>query len=198
MLDRCFNVNSTKYHDYGERGITVCPQWLTYENFLADMGERPLGTTLDRKDNNGNYEPGNCRWATPKQQANNRRDNIILEAFGRKQTLRQWAEEYRLPVATLSGRLKKHAVEKALTLPLYGALSSPEMKAKFYRNRKSSRFIEAFGQRKTLVEWSEEYGIKAAVLGARISRRGMSPEEALTTPLVARGSRHKGMKGALS
>src|ERR1700721_39578 len=194
MLDRCFNKNSTKFHAYGERGITVCDRWLTYKNFLVDMGERPLGTTLDRKDNNGNYEPGNCRWATPKQQANNRRDNIILEAFGRKQTLRQWAEEYGLPVSTFSGRLKNHSVEEALKLPLYGALSSPEMKAKFYRNRKSNRMIEAFGQRKTLVEWSEEYGIRSAVLGARISRRGMTSEQALTTPLMARGVRHKGIK----
>lgn len=199
MQNRCLNTSSSQYPDYGGRGITVCERWLNYENFVVDMGERPMGTTLDRyPDNNGNYEPTNCRWATPKQQANNRRDNIRLVAFGREQTLRQWADEYKVPVSTLTGRLKKHDPEKALTLPLYDNLRTPEMKAAFYRNRKSTRFVTAFGQTKSLVEWSEEYGISSGVLGARISKRGMSPEEALTTPMMWRGVRRKGMKFATS
>ena len=195
MINRCHNRKSEKWKDYGGRGITVCPQWLDYNTFLADMGERPLGTTLDRIDNDGNYEPGNCRWATAKQQANNRRDNVRLQAFGREQTLRQWAEEYKLPVSTFAGRLQKGMeVEGALLLPLWGNLSSHEMKQKFYRNRKSNFIIEAFGQRKPLIAWAEEYGINAITLSARIRRRGCSPEEALTTPIIPRGERHKGMK----
>jgi len=76
MLERCRLRGSKSYADYGGRGVQVCDRWLSFENFLADMGERPPGKTLDRyPDNDGNYEPGNCRWATALQQRHNRRDS---------------------------------------------------------------------------------------------------------------------------
>jgi hypothetical protein len=74
MKMRCFNKGHIAYKDYGGRGITVCERWLKFENFLADMGERPDGLTLDRKDCNKNYAADNCRWATPAEQIHNRRD----------------------------------------------------------------------------------------------------------------------------
>jgi hypothetical protein len=73
MVQRCTNPNNADYDNYGGRGITVCEDWRSFENFFADMGEPPPGLTLDRIDNNGNYEPGNCRWTSYSVQLKNRR-----------------------------------------------------------------------------------------------------------------------------
>lgn len=73
MIARCTNKKHRQFHDYGGRGITVCERWKSFINFLADMGERPAERTLDRVDPDGNYEPGNCRWATALEQRHNRR-----------------------------------------------------------------------------------------------------------------------------
>ena len=92
MIQRCSNPKNTNFPNYGGRGITVCERWRSFENFLADMGERPTGLTIERNNTNGNYEPGNCSWVTRKQQLNNQRRNVIVEWDGKRLTLSQWAE----------------------------------------------------------------------------------------------------------
>lgn len=83
MKQRCFNSKNPYYPRYGGRGITICDRWLKFEKFLEDMGLRPAGRTLDRINNDGNYEPGNCRWATHKEQCRNRVSNRVLTLKGK-------------------------------------------------------------------------------------------------------------------
>lgn len=90
---RCSNPSFGSYVRYGARGIRVCERWATFSLFVADMGWRPLGTTLDRHpDQSGDYEPGNCRWATETQQHRNCRNNRMITAFGVTKCLAEWSE----------------------------------------------------------------------------------------------------------
>lgn len=103
------------FANYGGRGIKICDRWNVFENFLADMGARPVGHTLDRVDNDGDYEPGNCKWSTRREQQNNRRVNHRLTAFGRTQTLTEWARERGMNATTLHCRLRAGTpLERAL------------------------------------------------------------------------------------
>lgn len=120
MKERCLNPENGSYPRYGGRGVTVCERWMSFKNFLADMGERPKGMTLERRDNDGNYEPDNCVWATPKQQARNRSDNRVITFQGETMILSDWADRTGISFGTLSGRLNKQhwSIERALTTPV--------------------------------------------------------------------------------
>lgn len=106
MLSRCYDPTVNCYSRYGQRGITVCDRWrYSFPNFVEDMGERPEGMSLDRVDNNGNYEPSNCRWVTPKDQQNNKANNRVVTLDGVSLTLAQWAEQTGMSRKTISNRL---------------------------------------------------------------------------------------------
>lgn len=117
--NRCANPRNRSYPHYGGRGITMCEAWLKYENFLSDMGKCPPGLTLDRIDNNGNYEPGNCRWASVSAQANNRRTNRILHHEGLSLTVSQWSARTGISTARIIQRIKKGwSTQRALETPV--------------------------------------------------------------------------------
>ena len=107
MKQRCQNPNCDAFASYGGRGIKVCARWLEcFENFFADMGKRPSGLTLERKDNSGNYEPGNCVWATRKDQVRNMRRNRSYTHNGQTKTQAEWCSIYNIDAGTLRYRLK--------------------------------------------------------------------------------------------
>lgn len=118
MRQRCTNANSTHYASYGGRGITVCPEWMEFENFYRDMGDRPAGLTLERIDNDKGYEPGNVRWASRLEQGNNRRTNVFITHDGQTKTVAEWGRETGLGKSTLFSRLARGwSAARTLTEP---------------------------------------------------------------------------------
>lgn len=117
MLTRCRNEKSDNYKYYGGKGIDVCERWGSFDNFLVDMGLRPNGTTLDRKDNNGNYEPNNCVWSTKAEQMKNRSNSVFVELSGIRLTVTDWAKRLGLPRSTIMLRLKRGFPEAQVLRP---------------------------------------------------------------------------------
>jgi hypothetical protein len=119
MMQRAHTGTSKDAARYLGRGITVCDRWLVFENFLADMGERPAGASIERTDNARGYEPGNCRWATPKEQARNRRSAFLVTALGRTQHLADWALETGMSHQAIRHRLRSGwPPDEAVTVPV--------------------------------------------------------------------------------
>jgi len=122
MKQRCYNKNSDNYDLYGGRGITVCDRWLnSFETFLADMGHKPSKEyTIDRENVNGHYEPSNCKWATPKEQSRNKRNNVLLTYNGETLCVSEWCERLNINKHTVLSRINKQnwSIEKALSTPI--------------------------------------------------------------------------------
>lgn len=106
MRSRCYNPNNTEFHNYGGRGITVCEKWASFAQFFADMGDRPEGLTIERRDVNCDYEPNNCEWATPEVQSNNKRNTVRLTINGETKSLAMWCKHYGVEQSKAGYRLK--------------------------------------------------------------------------------------------
>lgn len=166
MKRRCNSPKAATFYRYGGRGIRVCERWLTFANFLADMGARPDGTTLDRMDNDGNYEPANCRWVSRKENSRNRSDSHRLTLNGETKTVAEWVESTGFSLATLQGRIREGwSDERILTEPA--------------RERASNRVLTIGGISKPLADWCRERGVSARTVRHRIAKQGLTPEQAL-------------------
>ncbi len=115
IVKRCTKPTCRHFNYYGGRGIKVCDRWLSFDNFFQDMGPRPDGLQIDRIDNNGDYEPGNCRWVDRKTQARNTRRTRLITFAGETRCLREWEPLLGLPMNTLRMRLKRHPFESVFS-----------------------------------------------------------------------------------
>ena len=120
MMKRCLNERNQAYAAYGGRGISVCVRWRLFDHFHEDMGNPPRAMTLDRKDNDGEYSKGNCRWASRKEQARNRRSSVFYFFNGERTTLPELSERHGIPTERIRTRIKRlgWSVERAATVPI--------------------------------------------------------------------------------
>jgi hypothetical protein len=162
MKKRCSLPSRRDYKDYGGRGIQVCERWMSSRNFIKDMlSTWKPGLTIERIDNNKGYYPENCRWATQKEQANNRRNNRYLTLNGETKTLFDWSKELNIPISTLFNRLDRGwSDEDTLT-------KSRKVKTLTYN-----------GVTKTISQWIKDLGISKTTLYHRLER-GWSVEDSL-------------------
>lgn len=169
LKERCLNPSHPSYHNYGGRGIGVCDEWRdSFEAFYRDMGPRPSDEhTLDRIDNDKGYCKENCRWATWKEQADNRRTSRHHEIDGKSLAQTDWARANGIPQCTISLRLKRG----------WGAERALSEKPVDHRGR----LIEHDGEKLTIAEWSRRTGIAARLIGQRLNN-GWTPARALSAP----------------
>lgn len=185
--NRCTNPKGRSWGNYGGRGITMCLRWSqSFAAFYADMGDPPVGRSIERVNNNGHYScgkhdlcsdcrgrnlPTNCRWATPLEQGNNTRRNVTLECAGKLATLAQWSRSTGVGYKTLQGRVERGEVGEGAVDP-----ASHEI----------TRFIEGpDGTMLRLCEWAKRTGIAPSTILTRI-KDGWSPSLAASTPKTHR------------
>lgn len=163
---RCTNPNNPRYKNYGARGIKRCERWDSFENFLNDMGLAPSPHhSIERIDNDADYTPPNCKWATNKDQANNRTTNLKITLDHQTKTLKEWCEEFGLKYNTILLRVSKlgWAPEKAL----HNAI-------------KARRVAEYNGVEKPLKQWCADLGLNYTLTWQRIYRDGWPIQRAFS------------------
>lgn len=179
MVRRCHsktNEPSTKH--YRDRGIKVCERWRDFEMFILDMYPKPSPEmTIERVDVNGDYSPDNCIWADMVTQANNKTNNVFLEAFGRRQTGPQWAREFGIKYHTIRARIRKGwSVEDAISKP------------KVEPGQDKVTMLTVQGETRTVIEWSKISGIAVPTIMARI-KKGEPVEQAVFRELTPRNKK---------
>lgn len=167
MIARCTDDANNRYRRYGRRGISVCARWAeSFDAFVGDVGFRPSpGHQIDRINNDGNYEPGNVRWATRQEQQRNKSDNRLITHNGETLTLIEWAEKTHIGVTTLWSRMRRGWTEKR-------ALTTKPTATKCY--------LKFRGRTQSMKAWSAETGIPLSIISNRVAR-GWSTKRVLTT-----------------
>lgn len=156
MKTRCYNKNDEFYEYYGGKGIKLSNEWLDFNIFFNDMGNPPKGLSIERKDNNKNYCKENCKWATQKEQANNRSNNKIIKYNGKSQTLSQWSNELNIKYSILLDRLNQGwTIEKTFTK----------------KCKKVPKYIEYDNKKLTIKEWSIITQLPIYVIEGRLKRK---------------------------
>lgn len=168
MLGRCGNENDKRFEHYGERGIEVCEEWLDFQNFYDWATENGYSDelTIDRIDVNGNYEPSNCRWATWKEQQNNRRNNRLITFNNETLTSEEWADRLGIDSGTIRYRL-------SIGWTVKDALMKPARK---------NKLISFKGRKQNINDWADELGFNKGLINKRL-KLGWGIEKALTTPV---------------
>ena len=184
MKSRCLNPRDKSFSLYGGKGITVCERWgKSFENFVADMGERPIGKTLDRIDGSKGYNKENCRWASPTEQKMNQSVTKRIDFNGKSLVSAEWSKEVNIPEHTLFQRIYRGwTIEEALTIPLKGKPSKKGF------SRESSKKLTFNGESLSIKQWADKAGIPLSTLKQRI-KLGWSHESALTKPIDSRKSK---------
>lgn len=178
MIQRCYNPRAGGYERYGGRGITVCDRWHnSYAAFLQDMGRKPGPSySIERVNNDGNYEPSNCVWATKKQQGRNRSSNNLIRVGRKQKCITDWAADAGCYPSAIAGRLHRGwSPEEATSLP-------PKPMPPF--------LVTVCGVTKNVTAWSKQSGIPVMTLRHRILT-GWSPEDAISVPPGDRGTGRK-------
>ena len=170
LRKRCNSPTAKDYDRYGGRGITVCPRWDSFVNFLADMGRRPSPDhSIERKNNDGGYSPENCVWATDAQQRRNKRTSVILTRprDGKRMNIKDWARELGVTTGTINRRLRNGwSLDDALD----PATKNPHL-----------RYLTHNGKTQTMSNWARELGVRVQVLRNRLDSYHWPLERALTT-----------------
>ena len=188
MKDRCYNSNNNRYDNYGNKGIIVCDEWKNnFENFKqwALNNGYSDDLSIDRINNDGNYEPNNCRWTTMKVQNNNKTNNLIITINNEIKTLAEWCEYYSINYKIVHLRITKLKwdPEKALTTSIKSHQNNSSINNSQWQK---NSYITINSETKTLIQWCEQYNINYDTVHDRIKRSGWDPEKALTTPIQIR------------